>query len=304
MELHYLKLFNTLASEHSFSKTADALFISQPAVSMQIKKLETDLGLKLFDKIGRKIYLNENGKLLYEYTKKIFELVDEARSQLNHCSGTVNGIVNIGASNTPGTYILPAILGDYMEMHPMVECKLHIANTYEIEHMILDNQVDFAINGGNIPYCGRISVEKLSEDDIIFVTAPGGKLSECDVITRKDLIDCRFVTHERNSMLYKQLEYILKELELPVNITMTLGSIDAIKQAVSAGLGLSAIPRSAVRTELKYKLLKPLKIKDREWMYPYNLIYYKGKYISPAVNTLMELVKLHMGKLKDGPDSD
>lgn len=147
MELHYLKLFNIMASELSFSKTANILFISQPAVSMQIKNFEKELGFKLFDRIGKTIVLNENGKILYNYSKQIFELIADAESDLSCQKELVGGSINIGASNTPGTYILPKIIGEFLEIYPRVNIDLHIANTYEIENLILENKLDFAISG-------------------------------------------------------------------------------------------------------------------------------------------------------------
>jgi DNA-binding transcriptional LysR family regulator len=115
MELNYLKLFNALATQLSVSKAAEMLYISQPAVSMQMKKLEANLGMKLFDKIGKKLYLNENGQLLFEYTSKIFSLIEDAEAQLSSVNSNLKGVVKIGSSNTPGTYILPRILGKFME---------------------------------------------------------------------------------------------------------------------------------------------------------------------------------------------
>lgn len=294
MDLHYLKLFNTLASELSFSKAADKLFISQPAVSMQIKKLETELSVKLFDKVGKSIFLNDNGKMLYEFTKKIFTLVDEAEACFKSQSGILKGVINIGASNTPGTYIMPRILGEFKEVYPDVNTNLHVGNTYEIDRMIFENRVDFAVNGGDILYSSEVNVEKLMNDEVMLVSSPNNRLAELEYVERDDLKSARYITHEKNSQLCKLLEDILNELGLPANIAMTLGSIDAIKQAVSADLGISAIPRSAICMELKFGLLKQFKIKDKKWLYPYNLIYHKKRQLSVSAKKLMELVKLRM----------
>lgn len=291
MDLHYLKLFNILASELSFSKAANMLYISQPAVSIQIKKLENDLGLKLFDKAGKNLYLNDNGKLLYEYTKKIFELIEEAESSLFNRNEIVRGTINIGASNTPGTYILPKILGEFKEIYPYVETNLHIANTFEVERMVLDNKVDFAINGGDISYGNSLYVEKLAEDEVMLVSSPTSKLVEMSSVGVSDMAGCSYIAHEKNSQLYKFMINMLSELGLFANITMTLGNIEAIKQAVSANLGISAIPGSAMRIELKYGLLKQLNINGKKWSYPYNLIYYKNRQLTYGTVKLIELIR-------------
>lgn len=291
MDLHYLKLFNVLATELSFSKTANMLYISQPAVSMQIKKLESDLGCKLFDKVGKHLYLSESGKLLYEYTKKIFTLVEEAERNLYSSNGVIKGTINIGASNTPGTYILPRILGEFKEMYPEVDTSLHIANTYEIERLVCENSVDFAVNGGEIHYSSVLNVEKLVDDEVVFISSPGNRLSELESVEIPDLIGSKYIVHERNSQLYKLVEGILNELKLPFNINMTLGSIDAIKQAVSSGLGVSIIPRSVIRNELKFGLLKEFRINGKEWLYPYKLVYHKNRQLSCAAVELIKLIR-------------
>lgn len=298
MDLHYLKIFNVMATEMSYSRAANVLFISQPAVSMQIKKFEDDLGIKLFEKIGRNLYLTENGKLLYEYTKKIFSLIDEAEIRLYTQTRSMTGNVDVGASNTPGTYIMPQILGEFKEMYPMVKTNLYIYNTYEIEQMILENKVDFAINGGDIRYGSQISVKKLVDDEVVHIASPSNKLAKLEYVSREDLKDVMYITHEKTSQLYKLVQTILDQMGLPLNVSMTLGNIEAIKQAVAADLGISAIPRSALRNELEFGVLKEIKIKDKSWKYPYNLIYYKNKQLSPASEKLMELVRIRMSRLK------
>ncbi|MFZ5987375.1 MAG: LysR substrate-binding domain-containing protein [Bacillota bacterium] len=291
MDLHYLKLFNVLAAELSFSKAANMLYISQPAVSMQIKKLENDLGCKLFNKVGKHLYLSESGKLLYEYTRRIFTLVEEAERNIYSSNGVIKGTINIGASNTPGTYILPRILGEFKEMYPEVDANLHIANTYEIERLIFENSVDFAVNGGEILYSSVLCVEKLVDDEVVFIASPGNRLLELENVEISDLVGCKYIVHERNSQIYKIVEDILYELDLPLNINMKLGSIDAIKQAVSAGLGISIIPRSAIKNELKFGLLKEFRVNGKEWRYPYKLIYHKNRQLSYAAAELIKLIR-------------
>jgi DNA-binding transcriptional LysR family regulator len=134
LDLHHLKLFHTLATEQSYTKAANSLFISQPALSMQIKKFEDEIGVKLFDKVGNKNVLNDNGKLLFEYTQKIFTTIEEAEYQLLKKADSISGTVNIGGSNTSGTYILPKIIGAFKSLYPNVNVNLHVSDTNEISH--------------------------------------------------------------------------------------------------------------------------------------------------------------------------
>jgi DNA-binding transcriptional LysR family regulator len=294
MNLSYLKLFNTLATELSFSKAASLLYISQPAVSIQIKKLEEDMGFKLFDRVGKQLQMTENGEILYQYTKKIFGLVDEADAVLTKKYASIKGIVEVGASNTPGTYIMPRVLSEFSEEFPEVVTNLHIGNTFEVEKMVLENIVDFAIKGGDVLYNSKLYVEWLAEDEVIFITAPESCLAGREFVDCSELINSKFILHEKNSRLHNLVQHILDDLGLLNNVTMTVGHVDAIKQAVRMELGIAAVPLSTVEDELKSGSLCQFRIRHKNWFYPYNLVYNKERHRSPASRRLMELVKERM----------
>lgn len=291
MDLHYLKLFHILASQKSYTKAAELLFISQPALSMQIKKFEDELGMKLFDRVGNKNILNENGKLLYGFTQKIFATIEEAEHQLMNKTDCISGTINIGGSNTSGAYILPKIIGIFKRMYPHVNVNLHVSDTNEIAHMISDNQLDFAINGGVLDYSSNIHVERLMEDKVMLIASPENELSGKEYIQCDELAPYNFITHERHSQLYRLTERLIREMNIPSEITMTFGNIDAIKQAVAANLGVALIPQTSITFELKLGIIKELRIRDRNWTYPYSLIYNNNHYLSPAVKKLIELVR-------------
>jgi len=299
MNLGYLKLFNTLATELSFSKAASLLYISQPAVSIQIKKLEEEVGFKLFDRVGKQLKMTENGEILYQYTKKIFDLVDEADAVLTNKYTNLKGMVEVGASNTPGTYILPRVLSEYSETFPEVITNLHIGNTVEVEKMVLENRVDFAIKGGDVIYNSKLYVEWLAEDEIVFIASPDSCLSGFEYVESRELSHVKFILHEKNTRLHNMVQQILEDLGLLDNITMTVGHVDAIKQAVRQELGVAAVPLSTVEDELKAGTLCQFRIKDKSWFYPYNLIYNKERHRSPASRRLMELVRERMKEKRD-----
>ena len=295
MDLHYLRLFNTVASLGSMTKASEQMHISQPALSIQIKKLEDGLGLKLFNKIGTRLILNENGEILFNYTKQIFQLVQEASNQLTDRKLTISGQITIGGSNTAGSYLLPRIIGSFKQLYPQVNIELHIGNTYEIANLIYNDVLDFAINGGDVAYTTQTQVIPLKEDPLVLVASPISAYVRPHELLPEDLEAITFIVHHNNSQLYLAYKKAITQLQLEENIAMTLGSIDAIKQAVAADLGLAFIPYSAVAMELERGLLTQLKVKDMQWVYPYNLIYNKSKFISPATLKLMEMVREQLG---------
>lgn len=291
MDLHYLELFNTIAKYESYKKASELLHISQPALSVQIKKLESQIGLKLFDKTGNRIHLNENGIMLQQYTRKIFDIVDELQNHISDMQNTVGGTLNIGGSNSPGSYILPEVIGAFKKLYPGIRFNLHISDTSEISELIHNGTLDIAVNGGNCQYNSYISVEKLFDDKLVIVASPQNPYFSKESLTSVELKHQSFVMHKVDSQLYQCYKRLIGELNIPENISMYLGNIDAIKKAVSSDLGISLLPYVAVKFELMNGLLKVLDIPEFKTDYPYQLIYNKNKTLSPASRKFINFIK-------------
>lgn len=291
MDLHYLEIFNTVAQQQSFTKASEILHISQPALSIQMKKLEEQIELKLFNKIGNKIYLSENGTMLYDYTQKIFAIIEEVENNISNKKEYVGGTLNLGGSNTPGTYILPSIIGEFKKIYPNVNINLHIGNTSEIGHLINNGTLDIAVNGGNSLYNNHIFVDKLMDDKLIIAASPNNPFAKKDKITLTDLKKMSFIVHKTDSQLYAYYEKFIDDIHISENISMYLGSIDAIKRAVIANLGVSLMPLAAVQLELEIGLLTKLPFEYQNEFYPYSLIYNKNKYLSTTATKFIEVLK-------------
>lgn len=291
MELHYLEIFNTVAKYSSYKQASEVLNISQPALSIQIKKLEQQINAKLFYKIGNKIQLSECGITLYEYTNKIFTIVEEMERNITNLSEYIGGTITLGGSNTPGTYILPDVIGQLKREYPSVTINLHIANTSEIATLIENGTLDIAVNGGNCIYNSSLSVEKLYDDRLVIVASPMNPLCGKPDISVEDITGEGFVVHEKTSQLYTCYKLFIEKNSIPKNITMYLGSIEAIKHAVQANLGISIMPYCAVKHEIESGLLKELNVHPFECAYPYNLIYNKDKNNSITLQKFIEVLK-------------
>jgi DNA-binding transcriptional LysR family regulator len=291
MDLHYLEIFNMVAKYTSFKKASEVLHISQPALSIQVKKLEAQTGLKLFYKIGNKIYLSDSGNMLFDYTKKIFTIIEEMENNITNIKEVIGGTINLGGSNTPGTYILPKVIGEMKKKYPSVIVNLHIADTSEITNLIVNGTLDVAVNGGNCHYNSNIYVEKLFDDRLVIVASPENILCEKELIEIEDLSESSFIVHSTTSQLYTNFKKFIEEAGISENISMYLGSIDAIKYAIYADLGISIMPYYAVKFEIEMGLLKELNIKSKEFRYPYNLIYNKNKCTSSATQKFVEVIK-------------
>ncbi len=300
MDLHYLEIFHTVAKNTSYKKASESLHISQPALSIQVKKLESQLGLKLFIRIGNKVILSESGELLYEYTTKIFTTVEEMERNLIKHKIFIGGTLYLGGSNTPGTYILPIVINEMQKQYPSIIVDLHIADTSEITTLVDNGTLDIAVNGGNVNYSSHVYSEKLFDDDLVFVASPRNRLSKKEWINIEDLNEASFVVHRTSSQLFTSFKEIMSKYNVSENISMYFGSIDAIKQAVYADIGISIMPYYSVRLEIERGLLKELKLReaDEVFQYPYYLIYNKSKTLSPSAQKFIEVIHSMCANLK------
>jgi DNA-binding transcriptional LysR family regulator len=292
MDLHYLWLFYRVAKAHSFSKAAEELMLSQPAISKQVKNLESELGINLFDRFGKNIYLSREGEFVYSYAEKIFETVKELEDQLAIKKGKVIGNIHIGASNTPGVYIMPHVLGIFKRNFPDINAHLHIAHTSEILNMIITNQVDFAIIGGDYDYKKTVTAEKLLYDSVIMIGSPKNPLTKKAYVRAEDLINQPFISHQPDSNLYNATQSILKnDLNISLKISMILGNISAINHAVAANLGISLVPLSSVKRHLESGMVRKIQVEEKVWKYPFYLVYYSDKKLSIPSKLLIDTIK-------------
>jgi DNA-binding transcriptional LysR family regulator len=291
MDLHYLKIFDSVAFHESFTKASQELHISQSALSIQMKRFEEELGLKLFNRVGNHIRLNENGQILFAYSHQIFELLTQAEYKLFNKNDFVTGTLTIGASNTPGTYIFPKIIAYYKKLYPGVSVNLNIGNTSEIAHYVNNGTLDFALNGGNTTYHKDVYVERLIEDELVLIASPNLLKTGNVHIDNEILGQLDFVVHKTDSQLYSYYKNFIEAHNLPEKVSITLGNIDAIKQAVIAGIGVSLVPYVSAALELKTGVFVKLDFEGKKLMYPYSLVYNRNKYLSPPAEKFIELLR-------------
>ena len=296
MDLHYLKIFNAVARYESFTLASKELKISQPALSIQIKRFEDELGLKLFNRIGNRIKLNENGQTLYRYSQAIFDIVSEAEHVLQNKLEHITGTVNVGSSNTPGTYILPIVIAEYKKRYPDVSINLHVGNTSEIAQLVNSGSLDFAINGGKNVYHKDVVVEEMMLDDLVLIASPDTIYATLDKVDDEILAEMEFVVHQPDSQLYTYYKSFIESRDIPENVSISLGSIDAIKHAIFARIGVSLVPYTSVEVELNSGLLASIPLPGEVPKYPYSLIYHCNKYISPPGVKFIELLREYFTK--------
>lgn len=275
--LDQLHIIRAIAQHGSFRKAADSLYISQPAVSLQIQNLEKQLGVTLFDRGGRKVQLTEAGQILVNYGNRILGLCLEAGRALRDLQDLKRGTLALGASQTVGTYIMPRLMGQFRQSHPQVLVQLHVQSTRRIAHRVVNGDLDLAIVGGEIPYELRTNLEvsAYGEDEFVLVTATthsGRSATEVQILNQpllqtSDLQKLPFITLDSQSSSRHTLDMALSRYGLDPDlfrVEMELSSIEAIKNAVRAGLGVAFLSLMAVDLELERGTLRRLHVEGLE----------------------------------------
>ncbi|MHB8126525.1 MAG: selenium metabolism-associated LysR family transcriptional regulator [Desulfitobacteriaceae bacterium] len=290
MKLNHLRIFYAVAKAQSFSKAADEIYVSQPSISVQVKNLEQELGVKLFRQVGKKIVLTEIGGTVFQYAKKVFNLVDELDACIYDYKGLTRGRLLVGASTTPGIYILPKILGQFRKAFPGIETILDIGNSQEIENKILTDQIEIALVGEKI-YNSNLESKIITHDNLVVVVSVDHELAKSKFVTLEDILNEPFVVREPGSSTRIALERRLQELGRKIKINMQFGSLEAIKQAVAANLGISVLSRFVVDQEVCSGNLHILHIPELEISREISVVFHKEKKLSVPSTAFLRLLK-------------
>jgi len=291
MNFHHLLLFHKVAEKEHFTRAAEALFISQPAISKQIHELERTLGQPLFTQIGRRVYLTEAGRVLFEYTQRIFALSDEAESVLTEMHDMQRGRLAVGASTTIGTYLLPKLLGDYRKRYPSLELFLDIANASEVQERLLQNRIEIGLIEGSVTH-DELVKRVWQQDELVLITANTSSLVAQDHLTLQDIYKEPFILREPGSGTRTVLEEAIATRGFPQLMpSMELGSTEAIKKVVAAGLGISFVSEHTITLESEAHLLRWIPLVDFTLSRPLYIVYPRQRRLSRAVSKFLELLE-------------
>jgi DNA-binding transcriptional LysR family regulator len=289
VNLHQLRIFHTVARLGSYSRAAEELKISQPSVSIQVGDLERSLGVDLFEQLGKRIYLTEAGRVLEEYAQRILGLFDEASAAVAEVRGVHRGRLAIGATNIPGTYLLPRALFSFQERFPQITVSLEIGTARRIQERVLRNEVELGVVGWEISAQNLVS-RRFYEDEIVLVVPPGHRLAAGGPVPLGTLRDERVIMRERGSGTREAVEAALREANLALPAAMELGSGEAIKEAVAAGLGVSFLSSLAVAADTAAGRLVRVPLEGITITQPFVLIQHRDKRPSQAMTALIELL--------------
>jgi DNA-binding transcriptional LysR family regulator len=261
LNLHLVRIFVAVVEHGSFTRAAEALSISQSAASRAIQELERQLGLPLLERRARGVLPTDAGEQLAAHARAIFVHERLAEEALGELRGLQRGRLALGASSTIGIYMLPPLLGAYRRRYPGIELFLDIGNTQQIVAHLHEHRLDVAYVEGPV---ADASLERAPwhEDELVAIAAPDHPLAWRQQIEARDLSGAPFVLREAGSGTREVMEHALAERGIAVQVVMELGSTEAVKHAVAAGLGVSIVSRFTIQLELAVRRLTVLPLAD------------------------------------------
>ncbi len=290
LNLNHLAVFHAVAEERSVSRGAERLGVSQPAVSKQLKSLERSVGARLFDRTPRGVTPTAAGELLAGYARRLFALVHDAEEAMAELHGLERGSLAVGASTTVGVYLLPDIFVNLRLAFPGIVARMEIAGSEALQARLLAGSIDVAVTDGEIDD-HALERQDLLLDEMAAIVPPGHPLAKRRSAPAADLCREPFVVRETGSGTQSLVERALTRRGLTVRPAMTLGSTEAIKRAVAAGIGVAVVSRLAVASEILAGNLAEVRVSDLPLRRMVYLVRRRGRHESRAVAAFTKLLR-------------
>jgi len=295
-----LQVFHTVARLLSFTKAAETLHMTQPAVTFQVRQLEEHFNTRLFDRTHNRISLTDAGTKVYEYADGIFELYAEMENAIREMTGEISGALTIGASTTIAEYMLPTLLGDFKEKYPEVTIHLKVSNSEGIVSMVENNTIDLGVVESPVGNKNLV-VESCKRDRLVAIVPPGHPLEGKGAIEFSELLEFPFICREEGSGTREVINEYLHKLQhsgAALKIAMELGSPEAVKGAVEAGMGVSVVSRATIQKELRLNTLVELNL-DPPLDRPFSFVHQKQKFRLRAMEELLEFARSYCDNHRD-----
>ncbi|MCP4076457.1 MAG: LysR family transcriptional regulator [Gammaproteobacteria bacterium] len=288
LTLQQLKLFEAVSRNRSYTKAAEELHLTQPAVSIQIKRLEDQAGLPLFEQVGKKIFSTAAGEIMYRASRDILSRVEELKISLDEIEGVVKGPLQVAVVTTT-KYFMPHLLGKFLLDYPDVEPKFKFTNRARVVDRLMNNEDDFVVMG-QIPKDKNLETYPFLNNVLCMVAPPSHALANKKNITLKELTGERFLGREAGSGTRLVFNRLLAANDLHIEPYMELGSSEAIKQGVMAGLGVAVLSMHAIQLELNAGKICILNVNDFPIKRRWYAVHLKGKKLSLVARTFLDYI--------------
>lgn len=311
LSLHRLWIFMRVVECGGFSAAAHTLYMSQPSVSNQLRRLERSLGAPLVDRSGPRVRPTAEGEVLFEYGKRVFLLADEAVTALRQVGDLESGRLVVGGTTTVGTYLLPTLLARFRQQHPGIVCELYVANNVAICDRLLEGELGIGVIAGTTQ-AHQLSCTTVLDERLVLIAAPDHPLAgptapaeEAEsteggahagwgnsgaAVLPEQLAEETFLLREPGSQTRQRQEAALEQWQLPDVTTGSVGAPEAIKQCVARGLGVSLISEHAVLDEVREGRLTTLRVEPTLPSRPISLVRRRDRLLAPAERAFLTLL--------------
>lgn len=289
LNLNQLRAFYFAANCRSISRAAEKLFISQPAVSMQIRALEDRYGIRLFIRRKKRLELTESGEKLFEVADKIFRMAREAEELLLQESDFVTHVLKIGSTKTLVRYFLARYISRFRETFPKIQIQIDEGSSVRMVQSVLDNRNDLAITG-RVPYDSKLKVIPFIQDAMVLLAAPGHPLCRKRVISIEDLRGENFILREEGSGVRRVIEKMFKERGIVPSALIETGNVDFIKELVKMGKGITLLARMGVDPDLRKGDLKALPFKEGPLVLDIDIVISNERKLSKVGDAFLNLL--------------
>ena len=293
MELHELQAFEAVAKHLSFTQAAEALFVTQPAVTRQIASLEAKVRTRLFERLGRTVRLTPAGEVLRQYSREILRLAAEAERAVGDVATGTTGRLAVGASSTTATYVLPQFLRKFREDSPGIDISVHTGSSAQVAEMVTGGSVDLGVVTGfrHQPGLVELPLADYATGVVVFpehpLAANGSK-----TVKAADLAGCPLILMEEGTNLRTYVDRLLSAAGVAERVTMELDNVEAIKKMIEARLGISLLPLVTVATEVENGRLCALALADvPKAQRRITAIYRHDKYLSSALKAFLSVLQ-------------
>ncbi len=290
MNLHQLRIFCSVVEHGSHTKAAEALFMTQPAVTLQVHALERSLQVKLLERVDQHIIVTEAGQALYQCAIPMLNAEAEAERVLTELKGAARGRLVIAANTTGGMYIIPPRLSSYKEQHPESELLLQIDATDRLIERARQGVIDLGFACGTIVQ-PDLTIETIGEDTLTLILPACHALASQPALTLDQVATLPFIVPESISRTRQFIEQIMRERGYTLKIVMHFQGTEPVKKAVESNLGVAIVSRAAVAREVEAGVLRAMPIVDLEMTRPFVMFYRQGKYFGPMARDFMAYMR-------------
>lgn len=290
LNLNQLKAFYSAARAGTFSKAANELFVTEPAVFVQVRSLERHLGFKLLHKFGKDLKLTENGKILYAYAEQIFSLVEQAEKAMKDVGTLEKGELRVGTTNALAEYLLPIILPAFNTSHPGIQLYVEVESSGQLVKGILEHNYEIAIVA-RVPYPEAIQKIPLIREEIVLIASPDSSLASRRGCSLRELAKYPMIGREKRSATRQMVYSEFDKQGFSPSVMIEAGNTELVKNLVISGRGASLLAKVFVKKEVDSGRLVVIPVEEGPFYLEIDVIHVKGRSLSPAAETFLQFLE-------------